>query len=117
MDQRPLLLANRCKRRGGDCPCKGDCQAERALHKRLTELDSEKRQLKSALEKITTKPATVRGDWTLPIKPAGDGWCPHWYSEKDDPDCVDFPSGRESWPFEENYAYADDWERAGFQVA
>ena len=116
-------LLKHCRK---DCPCQpGECEA-------LTLLQSERRELTRRLDAIDHKiawlqrvPCTVRPGWTMPPKPAGDyrpcvvsddGWHPHWYSETEDLDYIEI-TGEAAWPFVEFTAWADDWERLGFEVS
>ena len=131
MERRLAAMAAKCKRRGGDCPCRMDrrgerCQAIEAIQQRISELNEELEELLLEQTWLDTPLATVRDDWELPTKPPGDyrptvihdgyGWWPHWHSETESVDVVAFPATEKSWPFVERHAYSDDWERLGFEV-
>lgn len=95
------------------------------LTARLSRLQSELSQVESDLKWLRHKSCTVREGWTTPIKPdgnyrmavhhTGDGWWPHWYDPDAAIDCIDFDDDHQ-WPFVEEWAYGEDWERLGFEV-
>ena len=70
------------------------------------------------------RPCRVRPDWQRPEKPQGDyylcvhlddGWHLHWHS---DTEAVDYIAveGPPSWPFIEESAWPEDWEKLGIDV-
>ena len=126
-------ILKRCRRKGGDCPCGGrPCEAVDAVEQAIEDergairlAESEIRRFESTLAWLNHEPCKVRSDWKMPDKPPGDyhatvcnegeGWSPHWYSETEDNDCIEI-SGDAAWPFVEQTAYAEDWEKLGFEV-
>lgn len=127
-------MAKRCRDVGGECPCisRLSCQARDAIRKERASIEDDRRELTRRErecdrlnEWLDKKPATVREDWERPEKPEGDyrlcvhqdidEWNPGWYSETEDDDWIDIASDA-AWPFVEDAAWADDWERLGFEV-
>lgn len=119
-------MLKRCKNRGGDCPCRDGCQVVDLIYEEKRKLEKRQEVLNDLLQAARHKPCTVRSDWTMPPTPAGnyraavynDGgeWLPHWTSKTEEDDYLDFPPGGFSWPFVEDTAYAEDWERLGFEI-
>lgn len=124
--ERAKAMAQKCRKVGGDCPCERRCEAERALVDVREECSRIIAQTWQEIERLNRKPAVVREDWTMPPKPAGDyvatvisegdGWSPHWYSETERVEYIEFPPGNSSWPFVDETAYGTDWEALGFVV-
>lgn len=130
-------VLKRCRKKGGDCHChefwdgKIGCKAESLLNDERDILMGKRQAIDAAIKSIDRKmawllhePCTVKEGWEMPPKPQGeyeatvvseDGWHPHWYSETEDIDYIEFPSTH-SWPFVEDRAYDEDWEKLGFVV-
>ena len=120
-------MIRRCKRKGGDCPCSNKnilgvvyCEAEKLLSEEYELLTRRIKEVEKSLAYLTHKPCTING-WKMPPKPEGDyvacvilddGWYPHWYSETEQVDYIEM----NTWPFVEDVAYAEDWEKIGFKV-
>lgn len=124
-DGRIRAMIKRCKNRGGDCPCKDECQAVALIYEEKRKTDRRQEVLDDMLAAARHVPCTIKPGWTMPPKPDGDyraavigdgEWVPHWTSDTEQVDFVDFPPGDFSWPFVEDTAYAVDWERLGFVV-
>lgn len=119
-------MIKQCKKKGGSCPCTISCSAEGTIEARIKGLQSQIANLDNKLKYLRHIPCAVRSDWKMPKKPDGDyeaaayqdsdGWHPHWYSETEQDDYIEFPS-EASWPFVEEIAYGEDWERIGFVTA
>lgn len=122
---RLFAMAERCRNKGGDCPCGMYCKAETELARAESELSKQLRKVQHKLKWLRHKPCTVRdewerpeppeGDYTLTVINEGDGWCLHWYSETEKEDYVEI-SGDAAWPFVEDTAWDEDWERLGVAV-
>lgn len=122
---RVFAMAERCRNKGGDCPCGLYCQAESELARAKSDLSQQLRKVQHKLKWLRHKPCTVRANWVRPEPPEGDytlsvindgdGWVLHWYSETEQKDYVEI-TGDASWPFNEETAWPDDWERLGVEV-
>lgn len=122
---RATAMVRRCKRHGGDCPCDIHCLAESQLCCIQSDLKRELAEVERRLAWLRRRPCTVRDDWQRPEKPEGDytlsvvnegdGWCLHWYSETEKVDYIAI-TGDATWPFVEDTAWPDDWERLGIEV-
>ena len=51
-EARIYASANKCRNRGGDCPCQGPCQAVEAIDERLEELESDKAVIDHAVDEL-----------------------------------------------------------------
>lgn len=127
-------LIRKCRHRGGDCSCPLRCQARDEVVAELVQAEQAVGAANRRLEQakvmkrhLEAMPCTVKPGWTMPPKPDGD-YAPmvyidydechmHWYSETESIDQVDMDlKGDSAWPFVEDYAYREDWERLGFTV-
>lgn len=123
LNPRLKAICQQCQKRGGSCGCFGSCVAERELILVRDQLRSNLSSVEQKLRWLT--PSTVKADWARPAPPpgnyslavhhTGDGWWPHWYDPDAQVDCIDI-EGTAAWPFNEDYAFAEDWEALGFEV-
>lgn len=70
MNPRLKNLIKKCKKLGGDCPCKpawkwekqihNECQAINEIQKRLEEIRKEQKELEREKLRLSTFPATIR---------------------------------------------------------
>jgi hypothetical protein len=123
MDTKLEALAKRCKKRGGDCPCIGRCQAMDAVGRELCVLAMKEREVKQKLERLesvrrrlaspmaTLKPHFVFDPNLQPVI-VFDGDEATFGYEDSDGEWIE----QNVWPFNEDYVWADDCERLGFRV-
>lgn len=134
MRNRIHVLIRKCRNRGGDCSCTKRCQAkeevlverieaDQALHKAQERV----KDAQELLRHLDSPPCTVKPGWKLPEKPKGnyipavyfdcDECYMHWYSDTEEIDQVEMElTGGDCWPFVEDRAWREDWERIGFTV-
>lgn len=123
MNARLEALAKRCKNRGGDCPCVGQCQAIKAANEKLEEISIKERALKqnrnqidNLILRLKSKPATLKSDFifTPNLQPVivFDGNEASFGYEDENDEWIE----QNVWPFNEDYVWADDCERLGFRV-
>lgn len=123
MSERLTQMAAKCKKRGGDCPCIGDCLALKRAYEEQDKAHSEIRRLQSRLYwlelvalRLQSLPATLRSDFTFDTRytpvmvfGGGDGQFGYEDGNGDWIDCNE-------WPFNEEYVFPDDCERFGIRV-
>lgn len=122
---RVFAMTRRCRRKGGGCPCDPlECLAERELKRLRHDAAKQLGRIEHTLEWLNHEPSTVRDDWKRPEKPDGDyqltvyqddAWYLHWHSETEDIDYIEI-TGDAAWPFVQDTAWAEDWERLGVAV-
>lgn len=123
MDSRLQVLAKQCKRRGGNCPCTGLCQAACAVDQELAsiaiaerELRDRRQQLESLRRRLSSPLATLKADFKFEpgLDPVivFDGDEASFGYEDANGDWIE----RNEWPFNEDYVFGDDCERLGFRV-
>ena len=122
-EARLQALANRCRNRGGDCPCTIRCQALCTAAEQLEQIAAEERAIKRRrehLEQLTrrlqTKPATLKDGFVFdsryePVM-VFDGDVASFGYEDSNGDWIEC----NEWPFNEQFIWADDCERFGIRV-
>ncbi len=123
---RVFAMSSQCRNKGGSCNCSGYCRAEEELRRLKSRFEGLAVDVASRLRWLLHQPCTVKPDWERPEAPVGDyqlyvvdegdGWQMHWYSETEDVDYIEI-RGEQAWPFVEEIAYTEDWERLGVEVA
>ena len=126
MSTRLQAMAKRCKRRGGDCSCKGQwCEALREAEKEIrwltgkrVELDQQIEELEHIKERLETPMATLREGFTFkpgltPVVTYNGGDSYFGY-EEDGGEWLE--DDGEPWPFNEEIVWSDDCERHGIRV-
>lgn len=128
MTPRIRQMASKCKNRGGDCTCIGECQAKIEVAKLLVHADAIEREarqkresLQKAIQRLETPLATLHPE---AFKECPEGWEPvmvfdggeaHFGFENptNQDDWIDAP-----WPFNESskFAWHDDCTRNGIRV-
>lgn len=119
-------MAKQCRKKGGSCDCDPHgCKVLGLANMAVLRAERTLKEAQSFATWVARKPCTVRPDWVRPEKPAGDyqlgvhndggEWHPHWGSFTELNDCIDI-EGPSSWPFVEETACAEDWEKLGFEV-
>lgn len=118
---RAIAMAKKCKRRGGDCPCDDTCQAMDLLQKEVANIQYHQRDLQFEIARLSTPPATWRDEasrncpdpafFHAVVHHTGDSWAWGWEDEDGE-----FYEADSQWPWVEDFAYADDWRRQGFEV-
>ena len=122
-ESRLQALANKCRNRGGSCPCTTRCQALIAVEESLFEVrlaEKEAREKRNRLEatrrRLLAKPATLKPDFVFDINLQPvivfDGDEAHFGYEDDNGEWID----QDVWPFNEDVVWPDDCERLGFKV-
>lgn len=123
MDAKLEALVKRCKKRGGDCPCIGRCQAMNAVDRELgsiaieeCELKRKRERLESVRRRLESPMATLKPDFVFDpnLQPVivFDGDEATFGCEDSDGEWIE----QNVWPFNEDYVWADDCERLGFRV-
>lgn len=122
---RLMAMAKQCRRHGGECPCGTDCKAEMGLLRVKNRLQRELSNVDHKLKWLQRTPATVKAGWAKPEKPDGDYFLAvhfdsdeailHWSSDTESVDFVEIV-GEAAWPFNEETAWPDDFERLGVVV-
>jgi hypothetical protein len=117
------VLAKRCKKRGGDCPCIGRCQAMDEVDRELCgvaiaerEVKQKRERLESMRRRLGSPMATLKPDFVFDpnLQPviAFDGDEATFGYEDSDGEWIE----QNIWPFNEEFVWADDCERLGFKV-
>ena len=108
------------------CDCLScQCKLRSMLHTTRSQLCRDLDEITEMGSALTAVPATVRHDWKCPRPPdigyflsvindCGE-WCPHWFSDSHEIDYIPI-EGPDSWPFVEQTARTQDWQRLGFTV-
>lgn len=123
MDAKLKALAKQCKKRGGDCPCIGRCQAMDAVDQELgavaiqeREVKQKRERLESVRQRLASPMATLKPDFVFDpnFQPVivFDGDEATFGYEDSDGEWIE----QNVWPFNEDYVWADDCERLGFCV-
>lgn len=131
---RIAAMRKQCKRLSvsASCGCEVNCKLAIACVTRCGELGREigERQaeidwLSEIVQATEARSATVRDGWKRPSPPDvgyflkvindGGGWCLHWHSDSHDTDCIVI-EWENAWPFNEETAYARDWQALGVEV-
>lgn len=109
------VMANHCRKRGGDCDCPGDCKAVIAVGQELCkaitdrgEAENRVRALEGIHKRLTTPPATLREGFTF-----HEGLTPVMVFDGDEA-CFGYEDADGEW-IEAN-VWADDCERLGIKV-
>lgn len=106
----------------GACECPaGECRAARELRDIKRELESQLKSVQGQLDYVSAPPCTVIDGWKMPEPPdLTSGWEPvaeldmgewnmQWEDETGDTRDMECP-----WPFNEQHAYATDFQNLGF---
>ena len=134
---RRQVQESKCKIRGdGSCPCVGQycCALVDAKQARLDSVIRMQARInrilpniENELRRLKTPKATIKSGWSLPAlmgsytpvaHNTGDGFVWGWEDEEGEFTAGDEPSDLPTidWPFEQDYVWSDDWERAGFEI-
>ena len=116
-------LAEKCQKRGGDCPCITACEAikecDREMMKAVTDKQAAEnriRHLERVHQRLTSPTATLREGFTFRegLDPVivFDGEEATFGYEDANGDWVE----SNEWPFNESYVFSDDCERHGIRV-
>lgn len=118
-------MAKQCRNKGGSCDCGIGCKVLGLASMAVLRAERTLKEAQSFATWVARKPCTVRPDWSPPKQPDGDyylavfndcgEWVPHWASDTEMDDCIDI-AGPECWPFVEETASSEDWEKLGFHV-
>lgn len=123
MSERLKQLAAKCKKRGGDCPCVGECLALKLAYAEQDKARAEIRGLQEHVHwldvvalRLQSPPATLRSDFTFDTRytpvmvfEGGDG---QFGYEDGTGEWIE----SNEWPFNEDYVFPDDCERFGIRV-
>jgi hypothetical protein len=123
MEAKLNAVVKRCKKRGGDCPCIGRCQALDEVDRELgavswqeLDLKQKRKRLEDTRKRLTTKPATLRDDFHFDpnLQPVivFDGDEAIFGYEDEDGEWIE----QNTWPFNEDHVWPDDCERLGFRI-
>jgi len=123
VDAKLEAVVKRCKKRGGDCPCIGRCQAMDVVDRELGGVSIEEREVKRKRElleavrrRLASPMATLKPDFVfdpnLNAVIVFDGDEATFGYEDRDGEWIE----QSVWPFNEKYVWADDCERLGFRV-
>jgi hypothetical protein len=119
-------MAKQCRNKGGSCDCDPyGCKVLGLANMAVMRAERTLKEAQAFATWVARKPCTVSPDWVRPNQPDGDyylavfndlgEWVPHWASDTEKDSCIDIV-GSECWPFIEETACAEDWEKLGFTV-
>jgi len=122
MNTRIETMAKRCRNRGGDCQCRGPCQAIVAVITEIqqianqqVELQRQRERLENLKKRLKAPPATLKDGFTFashgePVMVFDYGDASFGYERSEG----EWKEG--DWPFNESTIWPDDCERHGIRV-